>query len=491
MPAMNSESPPNRDPGPLGPRKFSHWDAVSLGFFIGVLLVSLLAASQPAKGQSLQGHLLAMLMVAAFGVYAAWTSWDDASLSFRLGETLYLLGYVATICGLGAIAWQIGQDPTLLSAPKVPEVLARGALALLSTVIGLIGMNYLRMRGQSLESPRAQAELEARQIAEQLEQVLRKTEVERAQTFLSAFQSADLTQQLGAMTEQLRAAAEALAAFRTDSQRVKKTWAEMLTGLSGLNGALQQFQERAEGLSASWAALREQLQQAPPLGQAAQEATAALNQLGSAAGPLQQMAAAILQVLGPLRSDLLQAAQQLQERLNQLPPLAEAVARFVELANQVAPTLRVLGDSYQDISNINTYLHHAVTNLQSFNQELIASSNATGGLAAHSDKLLKSTDTLVAEIANQVHRLKKLSGDLDQLSGSVAMLAPALQPLVPQIETLRAFSVQLNELVQGVERTQQVLDSTTAKLEEVPAVVGNFITTTRHLLVDSVSVHSR
>lgn len=163
-------------------------------------------------------------------MFAAVRARSNALLSYRLGETLYILGYVATISGLGAVAWQIGQNPSLLSPEKIPGVLARGAVALFSTVIGLIGMNLLRSHGQSLDLQRGVADEEAQRFAEQIEQILKKTEVERAQTFLNAFQAADLTRQLTAMTNGLKATSECLAVFKGDSEQAKQSWGGFVGG---------------------------------------------------------------------------------------------------------------------------------------------------------------------------------------------------------------------------------------------------------------------
>jgi len=465
-------------------RRFTPLDAISLGFFAAVLAVSIFAAVTPRESGRPWGHLLAAVFVFSYGVLAWWTTRTNALLAFRLGETLYLLGYVATICGIGAIAWQIGQDPTLLSGPKIPSVLARGSLALLSTVIGLIGMNYLRSHGQSLDLQRSEADQEARRLAEQIEQVLRKTEVERAQTFLSAFQSADLTQQLAAMSANLRAAAESLAAFKSDAHEVNQTWTNVLAGLNGLNAALSQFKELADGLNTSWADLGEGIKQAPELGRAAQTATAALNQLGSTVGQLQQTTAAVNAALAPVQSGLVNAVQMLQDRLEKLPPLADAVARFVELANRVAPTMEVLITTFQDIRSINENLRLAVGSLQNFNEQLNNANKATGDVATNADKLIKSTDNLVAEVANQLHKLKSLTEDWGKLGETVKELAPAMKDLKQQLGTVQEFSARVAELTQALARAEGILTSTTTKLDEVPAVVKDFIDTTRKLLTE-------
>jgi ABC-type transporter Mla subunit MlaD len=313
---------------------------------------------------------------------------------------------------------------------------------------------------------------------------LRKTEVERAQTFLSAFQSADLTQQLAAMSANLRAAAESLAAFKSDAHEVNQTWTNVLAGLNGLNAALSQFKELADGLNTSWADLGEGIKQAPELGRAAQTATAALNQLGSTVGQLQQTTAAVNAALAPVQSGLVNAVQMLQDRLEKLPPLADAVARFVELANRVAPTMEVLITTFQDIRSINENLRLAVGSLQNFNEQLNNANKATGDVATNADKLIKSTDNLVAEVANQLHKLKSLTEDWGKLGETVKELAPAMKDLKQQLGTVQEFSARVAELTQALARAEGILTSTTTKLDEVPAVVKDFIDTTRKLLTE-------
>jgi chromosome segregation ATPase len=547
--------------------------------FVGVLACAWLATGIPKPFIYAEtAHLLAALAVLVFGLYAGWAAHGNPQLGFQLGETVYLLGYVATIAGLGAIALQIGQDHSLLSASKVPTILQRGALALVSTLFGLIGMNLLRWHGQSHDLQRGEAEQQARRLAELIEQVLRRTEVERAKIFLQAFESADLTQQLAAMSANLRAAAESLAAFKSDAHEVKQTWTNVLAGLNRLNGALSQFKELADGLNTSWAGLGEGIRQAPELGRAAQTATAALNQLASAVAQLQQTSAAIntelapLQAglkgfrldadeamlnwggvqaaltglnqalrqfkeladalvaswaglgeqlaqapqlgqavqsttealdrlggavsqlqqttaavntaLAPLQSELANAVQMLQDRLAKLPPLADAVARLVELANKVAPTMEVLSGTYRDIGGINDSLRVLAHSLQTFNDQLNAANNATSDVATNADELIRSTDNLVAEVANQLHKLKSLTEDWGKLGETVKELAPAMKDLKQQLGTVQEFSARVAGLTQALARAEGILTSTTTKLDEVGAVVKDFIDTTRKLLTE-------
>jgi methyl-accepting chemotaxis protein len=147
----------------------------------------------------------------------------------------------------------------------------------------------------------------------------------------------------------------------------------------------------------------------------------------------------------------------------------------------------VLAVGFKDIQQINANLSTAVTNLQTFNDQLNTANKATGDMAANSDKLIKSTDTLVEQVLNQVHRLGGLTGAFEQFGQAVQQLAPDMERLKTEMGIVQQFAARMDELVKALGQARDSLSSTMPQLEEVPAVVKDFIGTTRQLLAEGRS----
>lgn len=255
--------------------------------------------------------------------------------------------------------------------------------------------------------------------------------------------------------------------------------------MNGVNGALRQFKEMSDALAPTWVGITEHLKQAPHLGEATGKVTASLNNLHTVVGQLFKDIGGVNAAVMPLSSVLTRALETLQGRIEALPPLADAVGRFVALAKEVAPTMEVLGSTFRDIKNINENIRLAAANLQTFNEQLNGANKATGSIATNSDKLIKSTDTLVEQVCEQVHKLSGLGEPIEHVGEVAKELVPTVDLLKSNLQTVKDFTATITALVQALETGREKLTATTTKLEEVPDLVKNFMDVTRELLVES------
>lgn len=463
-----------------------HIDKISAVGLLVVLALSVAAGLTPF-GPHL--HLGCVVVVAAYASYAVRVSLKNPARSARLGETTYLLGYIGTICGLGAIGIQIGDHPELLTNKGIPQVLFRGAIALLSSVIGLIGMNLVKLQEDRLEEPREEIEEMISRLLpafkNQLESALQVTEAHRFQSFLEGFKAPGLAENMASMAASLKEGAASVALLKTASVEAQGSMKVLAEQMAAVSGAAKTFCEVTQQISPVWKEMTSSVNEAAQLGKTVIQTTAALagfqGATGSAQGVMQQHAT----MLRTLQSEMTAALVELRAKLEGTGKLADSVGRFVELANKVSPTLETLGHTFADVSQINQNVKELVVNMRQLNGELMATRGATSDISANAREMTNSTGTLVMHIGNKVHDFEQIGDRMGIVGAAFEQMGPIIHRLKDNLQAAEGFSGAVSTLVEGMGelRTQLAattanLEVTTTKMDEAKSVVDDFVTVT-------------
>lgn len=463
-----------------------HIDKISAVALLVVLALSVAAGLTPF-GPHL--HLGCVVVVAAYASYAVRVSLKNPARSARLGETTYLLGYIGTICGLGAIGIQIGEHPELLTNKGIPQVLFRGAIALLSSVIGLIGMNLVKLQEDKIEEPREEIEEMISRLLpafkNQLESALQVTETNRFQSFLEGFKAPGLAENMASMAASLKEGAASIALLKTASIEAKESMKVLGEQMAAVSGAAKTFCEATQQISPVWKEMTSSVNEAAQLGVTVNQTTAALAGFQEAAGGAQGVMQQHVTMLGTLQSEITAVLLELRAKLEGTGKLADSVGRFVELANKVAPTLETLGHTFADVSQINQNVKELVVNMRQLNGELITTRAATGDISANAREMTNSTGTLVMHIGNKIHDFELIADRMGTVAEAFDQMGPVIHRLKDNLQAAEGFSGAVSTLVEGMGElrnqlaaTTTNLESTTTKMDEAKAVVDDFVTVT-------------
>jgi hypothetical protein len=187
-----------------------------------------------------------LLAIAVFVFRGALTAEGDAERIDALGDQTYFLAYSATVSALLGLLWRIYREGEIPNDLRPVEIM--GVIALLTTLIGLIGMVTLKEYAQKLTEegrgtnvPSANSDVfDSRRVTPSQESINPNYEAMQEITSKATTVIADFVSQV----EKLPVAVDEFVSAIHDSKRIARDFAEDIRELHSVLDEWEKLQER-------------------------------------------------------------------------------------------------------------------------------------------------------------------------------------------------------------------------------------------------------
>lgn len=455
-----------------GPNPSATFTRLAVVAFPLVLVLSVFAALQ-ANGQP---YHLASAAVVFFFSGGAWAlSAKSPSLYSRSGETCYILGYIATIGGLGALAYRVSQQPSLLEPAGIKDVLSKASVALLSTLIGLVAMNVLKAKAAQ---PQDNEEQMIERLLREVARVLEQQGARSNEALANLFQTADLAKRMQEMATSVENGSASMAALQEASGKANENLSTLSGHMKTLNDSVCAFRDATREAGAQWVQVNTQLGDAAKMGESVTKTGTAVDGLEKSVSKLSGQLSAYEQTLAGVQTTSQALLGELQNRLNTLLPVPGAIHELVTAANAVAPTLREVGQNFSDLSHVNQNVRALVANVQDLNHGLQAGNHALETMGSRSQELDSGLGAVLQALAQVTPPLRQF--------GDVATdLKPGLDGLSGNVKQLSEFSASVAELQTAVAELSAGFSKVNTEMGDVQKVIEGFVKTMARVITNN------
>lgn len=458
---------------------------------------------------------IGLLMVnIPIGLYVLWAKFYARGyhrILSRYAESTYFLGYVATVGALAVVAVDIAHYKNPLDF--LPEILLKGGGAITSTVVGLMGMFWLRVEVQVLEDSEmsgdaaAAIETKLKDKSEEVLHLLTEKSEKMAQALdalLQQFQSnetkarqsiSEFVRELGESLEEVGANARKVATGLDSFDRAVAHSGESLKIIQGVSESLArtatQSQAASERVSVSWEKIEHNVASVDKLMVAITATALPISDTATALETCGKKAADMAEAIGRAHQEINTHIAILRQRTSEVGSLAEGVKTFTTAANLTETTIGRIQNglaamqtslnevvrTQEGMKQLNQSVSDTNGSFRLFDQQLVAASNRNAHLS-------KTSEALVEELLNRVGELKTLMVPLEELGREMERLRPRLQPLAGDGRIISEITTAVGRLEAQIARVQSVTgtlvesaDGASTKIKEFVHVVRDFVQT--------------
>jgi len=199
-------------------------------------------------------HIFATVTVAVYWGLLEIQARKAVDVHTQHPESVYIVGYIATIGGFAGLAVFLGKDATRITDFKVtlPMILERGGFAVISTLVGLVAMNVLKLQADARSTPKNEQE-------EFIQQFSKTFANEFTKSLGSAEQTAAFSENLARMTGQMTSSAAAMDRLQTTGEQVELAMQAAEKRMPQLVDALVQFEELTNKVLPAWREITKQV----------------------------------------------------------------------------------------------------------------------------------------------------------------------------------------------------------------------------------------
>lgn len=421
--------------------------------FIFYACVTFCAIASTLLGSAM--HFLAALLVGAGGIYWFRAAARQPVHAHRFSEDAYLLGYIGTIAGLGAIAYRISLKPDLLATDNLTSILRDGALALLSTIFGLVAMNVIKTKGYVLD-PGASDEAGV---------------VGRPGPGGFPMPSAAAVEEMARLAGTLAEAARGAGLFRSGMQETLAAMQTFNSQVATLTSSAGTLAEATKTFGPVWQQLADTCQRTPDVAE----------QLGRSVKALEALGVALESILPPLEAQaegfrlgnaeikqqttLLEANRGELARINgSLQTSSDALAHLANATSRAEAGLRSLGETGPATEILGQRVQAAAEAVETLHGWLTQTTAGLDGFATR----LRETD----ETASRADKsLSELVGRVGQAMAILEDKIAQLQPLAPAV----------SELITRLNQAEQPLKAVTESFRDIQNIRSNLEGTVQYL----------
>lgn len=436
-------------------------------------------------------------------LYICYT-WDacknSVATSSSIGENAYFIGYLTTITGLCGVALEIHRDPSLLEVKHLPIVLLKGATALVTTIVGLVGMNFLKQHAHALEQNLEEDETKTTDIVSELlksfaEKML-ESERTRDQSFVKLFESSHLAEHMHDLTTNLNSSAKSLASLQRISLETNATLAGLKDHMASVGTSVEQFNIATQAMAPAWKEIGKSLELVSHFSGSVISVTTAMQEFQKTVNAGNTKAREYAFATEQLNVGLQQSLSVMEQRVQAISPLADSVGKFVALSNQVTPLLHTIGDNLGNLSNVKDTVAQFTISMQELNNQIVLTSSGIQHLNQDNRSMASSSADLVAHFQNDVaalqrlneplnsavnrlddvleRALKQLSGPMDEFGAICGAMSPNFQAIRSNLVNLETFTAEIQRLHESLIRFNTTIGDSTSLTEELRAVIENF-----------------
>ena len=437
------------------------------------------------------------------GVYI-WFTWsgckNSIAVSSRIGENAYFIGYLTTITGLCGVALEIHRDPSLLEVRHLPSVLLKGATALVTTIVGLVGMNFLKQHAHALEQHLEDNASKTTDIVQELLQRFAEKMLESERTrddhFIKLFESSQLSENMHGLARNLDAGAKSLDELQKTSLATNDTLASLKTHMASVSTSVSLLNSATQSIAPAWESIGKSLEKVDQFSGSVSNVTASMRQFNETVSAGNAKTNEYLLATEKLHVGLSESLSMLDQRVQALSPLADSVEKFVRLANQIAPLLHSIGDNFENLNHVKETIVQFRHSMHELNSMLVSTSSGIQQLRQDSRDMANASADLVAHMKNDVAALKRLSDPLSsavnrlgevlenalkQLSGPMeafgttcVAMSPNFQAIRNNLVDLETFTTEIQRLHESLIKFNTTIGDSTSLTEELRSVIENF-----------------
>lgn len=415
----------------------------------------------------------------------------------RYAESVYFMGYAATIGALLVFAKDIAQFKDL--AEHLTDILTKGAQAVLSTVVGLVGMFTIRLEVQRLEEQEIEADPlgGSSDVTHDLATVLSEKTPKIAAALDALFEQlksgqaealanvAGLVTQFGTKigdaTAQIDAFKGSVAAFEEKTTHARSELAQLEPLMGKTRTALAAIEQSSGSLAGLWKDVTANALIAQEAGHSAAAALRPVAVMSSGLEKCGQQAALFAESVGKSHIEITAHIEILRKRAAEVGTLAEEVRKFMQVAGDIAPTLIAINKNLHEIVSVDEQIRALRGNLNLTNSAFEGITKSVTAIEANTGQMMLGTDRVVHELEGQVHRLKNLTKPLAELGDAMSALRPKLDPLAQDSEAIGRLSIQIGTLTTSLQEMENKSTAATASVKQIAAVAKDLANNEREL----------
>ena len=410
-------------------------------------------------------HYISTAMVAMYGMTLLWLMMQGQEDGpNQHPESVYIVGYIATLGGLAGIAVRIGNNPEIfVDYNKIlPIVLKAGGVSVLSTLVGLIFMNVLKMMSDHQAHNQEAEDRHIRDMSKCFAEELTRSLGGQENT--TAF-----NQGLEHMSAQLLAGATGMERLATATTQAETNISAIGAQMEKFAGAMTQMETIVNAVSAVWKDLPDHAEAAVKLKEAANSSAAALATLGTSSGQAASSMENLAAIAPKLQAGFETTLSKVNDQLNRIGDFNDVLVRFLEWAKTATPILRELHDGFSDLGQIKDRLRQVADNLGEANRELLK-------FNAEAINLGKSGTQFATGIAEMSNSIKMSVTDLSRAGNHIKIIGEMADALGQGADsnTLVQFRNHVTDFVASAEAMNGTLEQTRKTLNEAEESVRRF-----------------
>ena len=444
-------------------------------------------------------------VVLVYVLFGVTTGRGNRDALTRYGDFVYFLGYLTTIFALVLVAFRIHEDPKMLD--KLDVLLYRGAVAISSTVVGLVGMFIFRVAaptheagerdgpagGDAAEVLASQVDKFARQIDQELENLKRRsTDVHLAfDQVLERFNDQHtravgdvvakvmgLAGSVDTLSSRINQSAEGLETLHKATLGASGSLTEVAGQAKTMKDAVETLEKVSGRLAPAWEKVGGQLGTLANLAEKVEDLGRTLDSLQTAFGLCSNEMKQFTQLSIQSRQQLMDCLDDVARQAGQIGTLAQTVTTFADAARQiaeVAPKLNTIIANLRDAVPVKDAVEQLRIAVVSLNGALGESANATGSIVDNSRQMTTEIENLVTQLSTKVHELNNLAVPSAEFSPAMDQLGPSLKTLAKGTDALGKLGAEAATVQQTITGLEEAASKAAGQMEHLGPVISSFV----------------
>jgi len=452
------------------------------GQFLFFAVVAGGTAFWAAFNQQVPFHIFATVAVAVYAVALGLQARKAARLARQDGkavelstqhpESVYIVGYIATIGGFAGLAVFLGKDAARITDFKgtLPMILERGGFAVISTLVGLVAMNVLKMQADTQSHPGSEQD-----------EFINKFSEKFATEFTKTLGNTEQTTALAQVMAQATTIAPIMNQLGTRAQEVQEVMQAAAKQMPQLEEGLARFQALSDKVLPAWDKVTGQVEEAARLNAALAKSADAMQGVQISSTASAKAVGAFAEALPVLQKQFTEMLGQVRLRLDALNQFGDELTRFLDYARQASPILTALREGFGDLVGIGENLKLVSGSLLRVNEQLLTFQRGAIDLTQTSGDFGRNIGTLSIQISTAMNELARLTVPLQRIGEMAETAASASTWFEGHADGLQAFKDNLTGLVAASEalkgaagNTAEAVTSSAKTLKELQVLMPQF-----------------
>ena len=366
-------------------------------------------------------------------------------------ESVYIVGYIATIGGFAGLAVYLGRSSggTIDFKTALPMILERGGFAVVSTLVGLVAMNVLKMQADVQAGNNKEQEEFAQRIASEISKSLGNAE-----------QTAEFTKNMAQMASEMAGNVNALNQMQTTAREVEGVMQLASQQMPQLVCGMERFEELTSKVLPAWAQITDQTAEAARLNAALANSAESMEKIQAASGSSAESLKLFSEALKPLPKQFSELLDEVRKRLESLNRFGDELTRFLEYAREAGPILTTVRGGFEDIAGIGENLKLLSATLLRVNGQLLTFQTDAVAVKENTDGFGQNIGNLSVQISTAVRELARLTEPMKRIGEMAEQAASASQWFEGHATGLGAFRDNLTGLVSSAEALKGAVTET-------------------------------